>query len=886
MSPAKGCVSSILVFVVSIHIHLAAPNACQAGGGKPPSVTSTAAKSENLPRLDLLGDPLPEGAVARIGTSRVFGGNHAKLLAYVPDGKTLVTGGYSKVLRFWEADTGKRLGQIEIGGNGNVDAFAFSPDGKMLVLVSRKDALVRVWDFASRRQFQQFAGERGGTSWVAFSPDGKRLAATSDKDVRVWDASTWEQTQSLRTGWVYWCAFLADGKTLVTAGEDIRWWDVAAGRELRRIDVELDFQTDPVLSPDRQKLAAVAGQFRKLPAGQVQVWNAVAGEEIGKTDVGFGRSWCLAFSPDSQTLLCSGPRGIVGGEQVFCTRFVAAGTGKELRRWAAGSAFGNMVFSPSSKSLVHLEDNLGRLIQRLDVLTGKQLPTVPKLPAYVMSVGFLSDSKTLMASCWGGHTGIWDALTGKQLAPVDTSPRDVVKPGANMLIPLQAPPFAFDGRNHMLLATALTPDGKKAAVVDAKGVLHIWEPTTGKSICRISEPPISHDLATFSPDGQLVVVKHDDHVVRLWEAMTGKLVRALPQFGRGQRFPHPHAISPDGKMLATAPAGADECVIRLWDVRTGKEITRLIWDDPFTPACLVFSPESKLLVAGSGFRVPPEEKCLRIWNIATGRELRRIAAEQSKGREIKSVAIAPDSRTVAATLFDTVVLWEVATGEERGRFAGHKELIWTLAFSSDGRLLGSGSGDYTALVWDVTGISPKGKLPSREFQPNELDRLWTELGGADARKAYRAMWTMVAAERQAVAFLESRVRPAAGVSAERLERLVSDLDSEQFKVRTQASKELEQLGDLAEPALSKILAGKPSLETRRRAEALLNALQGAALSGRQLQELRAVEVLENVGTVRARRVLETLAQGAPGARLTNEAKAAVDRLMSRVNVRP
>jgi hypothetical protein len=96
--------------------------------------------------------------------------------------------------------------------------------------------------------------------------------------------------------------------------------------------------------------------------------------------------------------------------------------------------------------------------------------------------------------------------------------------------------------------------------------------------------------------------------------------------------------------------------------------------------------------------------------------------------------------------------------------------------------------------------------------------------------------------------------------------------------RERATAELQQLGEQAEPALRKALAAKPSLEVTRRLQALLDRVERQTLTAAQLHALRAVEVLEHVGTAEARTVLRSLAAGAPAARLTREAKASLQRL--------
>src|SRR5215472_9764307 len=113
------------------------------------------------------------------------------------------------------------------------------------------------------------------------------------------------------------------------------------------------------------------------------------------------------------------------------------------------------------------------------------------LPNRVMTVRFSPDERTLLASCWGGQTGAWQPLTGEQRGP------------------LKGPPEGFAGRADMLLGTALSADGKKAALVDAKGVLHVWDPATAKVYCRISEPLVGEDQADFSVGGSIHFLSGD-----------------------------------------------------------------------------------------------------------------------------------------------------------------------------------------------------------------------------------------------------------------------------------------------------------------------------------------------------------------------------------------
>jgi hypothetical protein len=160
----------------------------------------------------------------------------------------------------------------------------------------------------------------------------------------------------------------------------------------------------------------------------------------------------------------------------------------------------------------------------------------------------------------------------------------------------------------------------------------------------------------------------------------------------------------------------------------------------------------------------------------------------------------------------------------------------------------------------------------------ELSSLWQQLAETDGHRAYAALSTLAGAPGEAVPFLRSRFRPPAAVPADRLAQLVADLGNERFVVRENATKELSRLRELARPALAAELAKGPDLEIRRRIEQLVRALESDVTPPpERLRELRALVVLEKVASREARQMLQTLADGAAEARLTQEASAALRR---------
>jgi hypothetical protein len=222
-------------------------------------------------------------------------------------------------------------------------------------------------------------------------------------------------------------------------------------------------------------------------------------------------------------------------------------------------------------------------------------------------------------------------------------------------------------------------------------------------------------------------------------------------------------------------------------------------------------------------------------------------------------------------------LLELATSKERHRFEGHIGRVASLNFSPDGQALISGGEDTTAMVWNLSG-----KL-SRENGPLDLDAAWHELAGTDAARAYQAMRRLAALPTEAVAYLRKQLQLVPAVDEKRLARLIADLDSNQFAEREEASKALENLEEVAVGACRKALQAQPSLEVRRRLEAVLEkeAKSASAPPPERMRALRAIEVLEHIGTPEAQDVLNSLAQGASEARLTQEAKTSLERLAKR-----
>jgi hypothetical protein len=152
----------------------------------------------------------------------------------------------------------------------------------------------------------------------------------------------------------------------------------------------------------------------------------------------------------------------------------------------------------------------------------------------------------------------------------------------------------------------------------------------------------------------------------------------------------------------------------------------------------------------------------------------------------------------------------------------------------------------------------------------------------DAARGYAAVWRLAdAPDDVTMPLLGKRLRPVTAAAMQKTRTAIRDLDSDQFRVRDRAFKELSDLGYHAAPALRAALDAKPSAEARNRIEQLLAKVVGPPAAGESLRTWRALAALESKGTAGAKQLLRELAGGAAGAWLTAEARAALRRVEER-----
>jgi hypothetical protein len=267
---------------------------------------------------------------------------------------------------------------------------------------------------------------------------------------------------------------------------------------------------------------------------------------------------------------------------------------------------------------------------------------------------------------------------------------------------------------------------------------------------------------------------------------------------------------------------------------------------------------------------------LRVWEKTGGQPIRALAPAVttvlpfSPNGRLLAAGAAGRSGHLSVGYGSGIDIWDTVTGERRGKLSISPECV---AFSPDGLHLATGGRDHCVTAWEAPAVQTprKVKAPSAA----ECDSWWAALGG-EAKDAYKAVGEMVAAPEHAVTLLKERVRPVTSSDPGAVAKLIARLDDAEFAEREKAQKALEDMGEGAAHLLIKARKGDVTPETQGRLAEILGKCE--ATSRRSLRQQRAIAALEWIDTPASRAVLRTLAGGAPRARVTIGAQAALKRL--------
>ncbi len=808
-------------------------------GGEPPKEP----RSEKA-HVDLYGDPLPQGAIARLGTVRFRHPGSVRAAAFSPDGKFIAASsdGLNTII-LWERATGRKIREITVTGLPPLMAqLRFSPDGNRLYgsLTHCRDMRMYAWDIWTGMDPKDVPPRPVGSNVLGFSPDAQEVILLDRKgEIVRWDIDKGKERGCYsKPDHATGIATLVGDRVLVPRfdGQTVGMWDAADKKQLWSAKMTRD-KNYPILpinfSPDGKLFGFEA------PERVISVHESVSGKLVRQLKADVDMIYhSVSISPDGRTVAASNRDGSL--------RLWDLESGQERLKPAPQLGYIQVFFAPDSKTFATSGSGA---VELWDRASGKRVTASQGLISHVSSLSFSPDGRIAATSSWSGSypvVQLWDVQTGRALRSFNTPSVE-----------------------NTLEAT-FSPDGSLLAAVGwaAKEQVWIWDIRTGRQLHALGGHKGRCTCVAFSPDGKRLVsgdryynrTGQQEGRLCIWDVESGKRLREI----RGTNGDIRRVLfTPDGRYLLAAAFG-----VHIYDADTGRLVGQPFpaktWIDG-----LALSADGRLL-AISSYNGPS----VRLWELATRREI-PLAIPGGD-----SVALTADGRTLAVgSPKRDVVLFHWPSGKTAGRLSADFDVRTRASFSPDSRKLATvWHPDSTALIWDVAHlVNPPLPAVAKPTEA-ELQRWWADLSDADPGTAYKAVWRFVAVPEQALPFLAASLRPIKPAKTTTVARLIDELDSDQFQVRERASRELSSLGEIVVDALRKTRKGNISVEQARRIDQLLTELAGPVPGPEQLRASRAVAILEQVGSEETRKILAGLAAGAAGARLTQEAQGALKRL--------
>jgi RNA polymerase sigma factor (sigma-70 family) len=828
---------------------------------------------------DAAAGALPPGVAARLGTDQLRA--LADSVQFGADGKTLV-GVDGTLVRTWDAADGKLLSarQLPVKGDRRWGPWFRSRDGNTWLLRG-EPGVIEIWDVPSGRRVDlpvptdckrvdRFAisndrrllvvcDTRREESFAPAPAVGSSLRASiqHEQTLSIWDTAA-RKKLVLAEGYsgTVAVAIAPDGKRAAASGsKGTQVWDVATGKLLWH---EPKFNAEEMrFTSDSQTLIAAPGGGQR----QWRLWDAATGKAaagLAAPEVGY--VWTFTLSADDRLVA-------VPTETDYVVWDLEAG--KVTHRWPCANQAGKILFAPDGRSVVLHAATL----QRFDLATGKRLYADVGALGHtgpVHRLAFTPDGSRLVSMGADETLRIWD-------------PRS-----ARLLHTLALPPAEFD-------ALALTPDGKALLAVTDKLALHRWSLTDARPLptlqlhealalklrLRVREMHVSADskrlaVVAYTPDGQY---EHRKYSFSSWDAGTGRLLAwgADP----GKNF--------NGERARLAPDGRTAAWYAELYATTAPERRRLegYRDDLRADARITFSSDSRYVAGELKVSRPaddiPVPTGLCLWETATRALVKELPADDSG----YGIFLSPDGRWLAQIGVDAFAVHDLRSGklavrQSRPAAFGHRRGNWFstgMAFAPDGRTAVTAHTDGNMLVWSLPATLAASDRPP--LTETDAQASWQSLAGKP-KEAYAAHWRLRDDPAAAIKLLRARLAPAQGAPEAPVRALIRDLDSDDFDTRSAAMAGLRKVGRPATRTVHNALKAPATLEVRRRLETLLTEWSlPTPRTTDDLRQLRAVTVLEYLGTPEARQLLEELAGGAPEARLTQEAHDAHMRRLRR-----
>lgn len=319
-------------------------------------------------------------------------------------------------------------------------------------------------------------------------------------------------------------------------------------------------------------------------------------------------------------------------------------------------AVNSITISPEGKTLVSCGNDAA--IKLWDLQRERLLRTIKQHDSYWAYCS--PDGKALVSSSSDHRIKVWDGQTKQILC-------------------------TLSGHSGSICYVAISPDRKTLVtggydtIVDNTYyiTIKVWNLQTEQLLCTLKELSSTIRAIAISSDRNTLFCGNSDNTIEVWNLQTGQLLRTLEGHEGWVRCV---VLSQDGKTLVSSSM----YTIKVWNWKTG-QLLRTLKGRPEVVFSLAISPDGKTIFSSSG------NNTIKVWNWRTEQLLYTL-----EGRSSRLHCISPDEKTIFSTSDDGVIqVLDMQMGQTLRTLEGHSNRIFSLAISSDGLTLISGSEDKT-----------------------------------------------------------------------------------------------------------------------------------------------------------------------------------------------
>ena len=546
-------------------------------------------------------------------------------LAFSPDERLLISGGWDGVISVWDVNSGALLWRSAYVDS--ILSLAFAPDGRTFASAGM-DAIVRLWNARSGVNYHRLSGHRSAIFALAWHPDGSLLASGGfDGQIRLWEVpgdspqelpSPGERVLTGHTNVVMGMAFAPDGRTLASASWDrsLRLWDVPGAVE--RTHHAMQSQAGRVAwSPDGRVLA-MGDRDRTIWLWDMEQDGAVR-------TLGGHSAWIrdLAFTPDSRSLFSA------SDDRTLRVWDIDTGRCMHIMQ-AYAISFNDVAWSPDGTQLASARsDALVTLWDAIGDTPPRELRSHSKT---VYGVTWSPDGRWLASSGEDNAVRVWDVTAASEIHTF----RDL------------------DHDDTLFFGSAWSPDGQRLAAGSLQQGIGVWN-VAARTVLWLGRTgfPARIMRVAWSPDGRRLASCGEDGNVLIWDGLVGTLLDSLQGLlGAVMTV----AWSSDGRQLASGGGTQGRGEIVVWNTANGKRLHS--WNELSAMVLgLAWSPGGDLLVSAGS------DGIIRWWDLKRGESVRELQGHQAA---IQSLSVSPDGHLLASCAYDgSIRIWNLATGEHR-----------------------------------------------------------------------------------------------------------------------------------------------------------------------------------------------------------------------------